>query len=630
MTRNTTAVTNASALAYLSIEQIENNNTPLIPTGYQIQTLISSNEFVNTEITTAFKNLLIQISLESGYLFLPSLINKISQMFHRIGFYRDNGSIHFQANIEALDVGTDMIINNLNNFTDFQEVAYNAFHNNTWAKGANDIRAMANSGLQKLHYITVYSNSNSNTNFNNIDNINSGTNILNRRGKNTDRFLMINLDQNADPVMPTVRIKNNSDVNIKLRVKIEHENYVATAETSNGAFGPAIPYDVNNDGTIQSNENIYLNRRFTDYFPNQANAQEIEEAIFTVVMPPQQVWDVDFDNRIRGGTATVEFIPYSQNVNSWAEGDHHYFQFHIRGKNPTYQQVRNYLNAQNYLNRFWFLIRKIRHESGSFGSFDSADDNFNRNPQHDNYEFQHFNRRFNSQTYNLRKFMRRTRDTYGVPGLPAFGPPRGFGLGQIDNFGEASPIQVPNPPPIGDTISVIIDEEAITVDYNRTIVASDQEVWHWKRNIDAGIRVLEMKIRELRNRRDNPNLSLRDLRDQINNWNNANPTNRVVSPGNQVEPPANEATQGNRITFSFIETDIEGLTDYNTIFNGATSTNQYEKSFLDACLLKAYNGYGAAPHRNYLYFTLGEGGKPKLHISRPSNNYVAEVCRKND
>jgi hypothetical protein len=286
--------------------------------------------------------------------------------------------------------------------------------------------------------------------------------------------------------------------------------------------------------------------------------------------------------------------------------------------------VRNYLNAQGYLNRFWFLIRKIRQETGSYDVFNGL------TPTHNNYEFRHFNRRENNVPYNLRK--------NSTIGLPAFGPPRGFGLGQIDNFGTATAAEVPNPPPVGDTISVIIAGEATTVDYVRKKVASDQEVWHWKRNIDTSIRVLEIKIQELRNSRDNTNLSLRDLYNQINNWNNAKPTNRVVSPGNQVEPPANEIanSQGERITFSFIETDIEGLANYNGIFNGARSANQNEKSFLDACLLKTYNGYGTGTQRNYLYSTIGGERKPRLHLLRTAvvggrdYYYVREVCRRND
>ena len=630
------AITDASA--YLGVEYVGTNNAIIIPTQAEIQTLIGSNEFINTAITMAFKNLLIRISNESVtsgiYLQPAQVITRISQMFNTIGFYYNNGIINFQINTNALDSGTTMIINNLHQLEDYQDIAYNAFHNNSWAQEANNIRAMGNSGLQKLYYITVYSNSNFNNSLNFMADINNSENILNRRNESTQRFLMINLNQNADPVMPTVRIKNNSNVSIKLRVKVEHENYVSsvfrndafvTVGASAGAFGPAIPYDLNNNGVIQTNEYIYLNRRFIAYFPNQANAQDIEDTIYTVVIPPQQFWDVNFDDRIRGGEATIEFIPEPENVNFWSEGNHHHFKFHIRGKNPTYQQVLNYLNSQNYLNRFWFLIRKIRQETGSYNNFNGLDSSNNE------YEFRHFDRRTSNASYNLRKNSR--------TGLPVFGPPRGFGLGQIDNFGTATAAQVPNPPPVGDTISVIIGGVATTVDHYRKKVASDQEVWNWKRNIDASIRVLEMKIQELdTSYANNTNLNLTALYNQINNWNIANPTNRVVSPGNQVEPPASEITnpQGERITFSFVETEITGLEDYNAIFNGATSSNQYEKSFLDACLMKSYNGYGTGTQRNYLYSTIGEGGKPQLNLLRSAvvggqdYYYVREVCRRND
>ncbi len=239
------AITDISA--YSDLDHVGASIGLLIPTQDDIQTLISSNAFVNTAITTAFKNLLIRISNESIYNGLhlqpASLMSRISHMFNRVGFYRQNGMLFFQANTGALDAGTDMIINVLNQYTNFQDIAHNAFHNNSWAKKANDIRAMANSGLQKLHYITVFSNSNSNSSFNDLSNINNSRNILNLRNENTQRFLMINLSQNADPIMPTVRIKNNSNERIRVRLKVDYE------KTRNA----------NGTGTLY--------RRFLDYFP---------------------------------------------------------------------------------------------------------------------------------------------------------------------------------------------------------------------------------------------------------------------------------------------------------------------------------------------------------------------------
>ncbi len=51
------AITDISS--YSEVEILENNNSLVIPTEVQIQSLIGASEFVNSNITSAFKSLLI-------------------------------------------------------------------------------------------------------------------------------------------------------------------------------------------------------------------------------------------------------------------------------------------------------------------------------------------------------------------------------------------------------------------------------------------------------------------------------------------------------------------------------------------------------------------------------------------
>ncbi|TXD82124.1 hypothetical protein ESY86_15775 [Subsaximicrobium wynnwilliamsii] len=615
------AVTDTSAFAALEIVQPQVQS--LIPSENEIETLIGANTFVNATITTAFKNLLKRISLESinptlGFALQPDLILvKVSQMFNRIGFYYDaNSMLSFSTNDNALSAGTEMIIDELNDFTTFQEIAYYAFHNNGWAQNANNIRAMENSGLQKLHYITVFSDSNANSTYNYTPNLNNQINILNLRNENTQRFLLIGFDNatDANPKMPNVRISNNSDVQLKLRVKVEYNKYVTSPQNRLGGFGPAIPYDLNNNGTIATNERIYFNRRFLDYFPNETNATDIEGDIFTRVLQPQSFWDIDCDDRVRGGEVTIDFFPEPENINFWRDGNHHYFKFHIRGKNPTYLQVENYLTNQNYLGRFWFMVRKIRQESGSLGT-------------NDNSEFEQFNA-LGNYAYSTRKTTFR--------GLPNFGVPRGYGLSQLDNFGgPLTDTQINNLGLTNELAEIqngaerefltIIDEQNRVIDSTKWIVASDQQVWHWKENIDKAVNFLETEKMTITIN------EITRIRDRVIAWNNANPTDLVVVPTPEYY---------NTIIYCWTASAITEFVPYNNLFNQGTAptiVDQGErelKSFFDAMLLKTYNGIPNQEHfMDINNASSNELVKPVLTIyntTNPNPFYVRSLSNRDD
>lgn len=611
--------------------QIVENTPSIFPLELDIISLIGSDVFINDNITTAFKNLLIDISNQLYDITIPTSSNvrtRASQMFNRIGFYYDtNGDLAFVINDNALDSGTQMIIDDLNDCEFFQEIAYNAFHPNelnNWAQEANNIRAIENTGLQKLHYITVYSNSNANTSFNYVANINNQINTLNLRNQNTERFLIIGFDNDTDanPEMPTIRLHNNSDVQIKYRIKVQYSNYVNPAIEGGGAFGPAIPNDNNQDGNITANERVHLNRRFLDYFPNQANSTDVEGDIFSRVLQTNEFWDVDFDDRIRGGEVIIEYFPEPENVNFWNEGDFHYFKFHIRGKNPSYLQLRNYLNNQNYITRFWFMIRKLRHECGAVGLFNGIP------PRDDNYEFRHFDRVTNINQYNHRK----NSDN----GLPVFGFPRGYGISQLDNFDRLGTTEINN---LGLTnelseiqnggnreLQTVVDNQGRTIDFSRMLVASDQQVWHWKENIDKAVWFLE---------NDKMNITINKIdtiRDRVVEWNTAHPTDLVVVPTPEYY---------NSVIYCWTATAITELIPYNNLFNQGTAPTiinqgtRILKSFFDAMLLKTYNGLGD-PARHFLEINAASSNsavKPVLtiHNSTTANPfYVRNLSNRDD
>jgi len=592
-----------------SVLQLVESSSRIIPNALEIQSLIGNSEFINLEITTAFKNLLINISNACLTPILPlsisqNLLNRASQTFNTIGFNKTTaGNISFQLSIGGLDAGTSMIINSLHDIIKFKDIAYNAFHNNSWAKVANDIRGMAGSGLRKHHFISVFNNSNVIGN----QNRENESNLLNNKDQSTDRFLKIKLDNNAEPVMPDIRIYNNSDVNIHFRLMVEHKNFVTNSNDDSGGFGPAEPYDLNNNGTILPTENVYLNRRFIDFFPNLVNSHNTTTDKYTRSIAPQQHWDVNFDTRIRGGEVTIEFLAGLPRTTPWINDNLNYFKFYIRGQNPTYSQVKAYLNSQNYLTRFWFLIRKIRHESRSFGSFNFLTET------HDSFEFQHFNRLKSGENYSIRKNIK--------TGLPNFGPPRGFGLGQVDNLGSATQAQVPTPPAIGDTIIVEIDGNDRAIDFARKIVAADQDVWSWKNNLNTAINfIIDEKIPATVNK-------IIVIRTAVVNWNTKHPNDLVIVPA-----PINYDT----IQYAWVASAITEFIPYNDLFQQGNPPvfpvpgARVVKSFFDAMLLKAYNGNSGG---GFFMDLATQSGKPAIVFHVTNNldfNYVEKLSNRDD
>jgi hypothetical protein len=196
-------------------------------------------------------------------------------------------------------------------------------------------------------------------------------------------------------------------------------------------------------------------------------------------------------------------------------------------------------------------------------------------------------------------------------------------LGQIDNLGEIDSTQfatlgitqqqVNDIQPGGSKeYRTIVDNQGRTIDYELDIVASDDVVWNWKKNIDKMIEFYESKISEIVPR-------INTIRNQINAWNNAHPNDLVVFPVNQIE--------GN-ITYGAIRSDIDGFDTYNDIFPTTPVGTATYKSFFDAMLIKYYNGVGTEG-LHYLYLSSSPGTKPVLSIKNFSTRIENGVQKVN-
>ena len=373
---------------------------------------------------------------------------------------------------------------------------------------------------------------------------------LNNKEEETERFIPIT----SEPAMPVITVANNQDQSIRVRLKIEY---------------------------IKSYSGEIV-RKWLNYYPAEEN-----DEVQTQTINAKDTWNVDFGDHIRGGTATFEYV---QGNDEWNEENIQTFVFYLRGQNPNRNDVISYIEDQNFDEQYWFLIRLIRHESGT-GS---------------NNIFRHYNV---GGEYTI------TSNS----GLPNLGPPRGYGLGQIDNFGrlnqsERNSLNL-NELEIGQTM---LDQSGRTIDRNGYLVASDGQVWNWKENIQAIITLLNDKSTELRRH-------IRNIRNHVNNWNTQFPNDQILIPEDQQE--------GN-ITFSWVNSEINNFDEYNDIFeNDSTDT---VKSFYDAILIKYYNGIGTIDAHHYMYYLIQQGQKPEILVQRSAtfmfNNeqttryYVQYLC----
>lgn len=615
-------------------EILEFNPSGLVlPTETEIEQLIGSQQYVNQTVTRRFKDLLIRVSTEltPNYQMLPQvwyrseLRSIASQMYNVVGFYYNtDGNISYIANDNGLDSSTDIIINRLHDFTSFQEIAASAFDNDSWAGEANEIRGLA--GIGKLHEVTVVANR-----------VGGGSIVLNSNNLEYDRLLVIEINDQDNPEMPTFQLKNNTNEQLKIRIVQVFEHYTSQLSRGNGGYGQNISFDRDGNGTTDT---MRINRIDTSIYPLDSELLHVPQGTVdnSIILDSGEIRDINSgQDYFAGGRFSVEYT--SSNVSTYEDwdaiNDIRSFNFYILGSNPSYRQVNDYVNTltdiavynandvnSTYMDRFWFFIRKLRQESGSVGNVF--------------YQF-HTEASFGNGV----KWV----DNNGVsylkrPGVPLWGFPTGFGLAQVDNYGyddSTVPYTISNEAVengvnfgnlrTGETGVGNNGRTYLKMTNNRArIVAASKVLWHWKESIDAGYDYLVNEKMSI------AISQISEIRDAVVDWNSANPDDLVTVP---------QPVDYNTIRFTWVSSDIREFDDYNDLFDEGVPrvvenpSNLLEKSFFDAILLKAYNGLGN-PVRHFIEITYDENQKPILSIHESAtygshiNYYVRDVANRLD
>jgi hypothetical protein len=250
-----------------------------------------------------------------------------------------------------------------------------------------------------------------------------------------------------------------------------------------------------------------------------------------------EVWDIDFGNDIRGGT--VHLICRDNNKMDTIV-------FYIRGVNPTEAQIKSYITQQGY-SQYWFIVKMTRQESSL--------------------------RQLGTETsYRKAKLI----GTANASGEPLYGKPRGFGLKQLDNWGNGQQ-------------------------------ATAQHLWNWKANIDGGVEVIREKEQWINTAR-NEHTAI------INRWNDRNSDNPVSDSLTIIAGENKNST-------------ILTITEGQETFAVNPSGNQ--RNIYDALWIKLFNG--SSPY--YQVNRIDANSKPRREINRSNNankNYVHDVCSKTD
>jgi len=261
-------------------------------------------------------------------------------------------------------------------------------------------------------------------------------------------------------------------------------------------------------------------RNDVDYFPAKSDGGDA----FMIANKGKTKWDVDFRGLFRGGTATVEI---------WNEAKTSIlstFQFYIRGKNPTKEAVKKYMNDKGYL-KYWPVYRMILHESGS--------------------EFHPVVRQFWDPEF-VGKGKNRKEAIYGPSGrvfeskgIPNYGEPDGWGICQIDFSYEK--------------------RKKTDQDYITRINKNPNYIWNWKENLSIK---MDKKISD----------KLDAAKDYLE---------KLLKKSNYLVKPT-EQKEGN-LTYKWCPTTIPELSYLNK-YMPQKADNSSVKSLLDAEFIKLYNG----------------------------------------
>jgi len=303
--------------------------------------------------------------------------------------------------------------------------------------------------------------------------------------------------------------------------------------------------------------------------------------------------------------------------------------FYIRGKNPTMQELVAYLSIPKtagqpnsaYNNKYWFLAKMVIHESAS--------------------ETAPVVKQFN---YSQKGYL---IDNDGSKGLPNLGAPRGWGLGQIDNDGtvtdayaESHGIDLASLKTGDNQFRAMPDDNHNYVSWTKDVngdgkmklfkVATDQEVWDWKENLERMYIVLDGKVNDAlsylnQNAYDDRNKY--PIRKKMQDWNQLHTNDKIVLPQDKIYNTTNKDGEFDgkiKITYSWVKSDIPAFDkpELNQLFSQDQVSTADLKSFFDAELIRLYNG------GHFLKLTNPINSKPVFSIDDKNAlgvNYVKEV-----
>ncbi|MBD3906712.1 hypothetical protein NAL32_19065 [Chryseobacterium sp. Ch-15] len=302
-----------------------------------------------------------------------------------------------------------------------------------------------------------------------------------------DSFVFIS----SEPMMPKLRIevyigKDCIHKSLKFRLKIE--------------------FKFKASGTL-------YDRNDEDYFPSKYDGGNA----FIVAKTGKNNWDVDFREMYRGGTATVEI--WNEEKTSILNT----FRFYIRGKNPTKEVVKKYMQDKGYLTKYWFVYKMALSESGSEG--------ISLMKQFWDPEFVGKGKDRKEAVYGP------SGRNYESKGIPNYGYPDGWGICQIDFKYEKNNLN---------TTTAEVKE----------IIKNPNYIWNWKENIAVKMNVkLPEKIAAA-----------------------VNHIRRLLKNTKQLKSYSIE--EGN-LTYKTCPSSVPELQQFSGYLPD-TSTNQNEKSILDA------------------------------------------------
>lgn len=144
-------------------------------------------------------------------------------------------------------------------------------------------------------------------------------------------------------------------------------------------------------------------------------------------------------------------------------------------------------------------------------------------------------------------------------------------------------------------------------------IPSSQALWDWKCNVYGAYDLLVNEKRTI------VNAVFDDDFMRLDEWNN--------NPVNENDAIEKVSLDYAGVTWSMSESTAfgDGYERINSYFND--DLEEGERSYLDACLLVAYNGFGGMNNNNFLHLSSGSDmiPKPQWMISDNQNNYVEEV-----